>query len=174
MYTIGKLADEFGLSRSTLLYYDSLGLLKSQKRTKAGYRIYGETEYEKLIKICTYREMGLPLKEIRKLLKKTESESAEILQAQLLRLSDQIRELKKQQFAIIELLKQNKEFDSHPVVNKEQWVKILRSSGLTDEGMHRWHIEFERLSPQGHHDFLASLGISDNEIIRIRMWAKQI
>ncbi len=173
MYTISKLAVEFGLSRSTLLYYDSLGILKSKKRTKAGYRLYGENEYEKLKKICTYREMGLPLKEIRKLLKKSEGESAEILQAHLLRLSDQIRDLKKQQFAIIEMLKIKKKLNSTPVINKEQWVNLLKSTGLTDEDMHRWHIEFERLSPQGHHDFLASLGISDDEVKRIRKWAKQ-
>ena len=40
MLTIGKLARKFDLSRSTLLYYDRIGLLKPSGRTRANYRVY--------------------------------------------------------------------------------------------------------------------------------------
>ena len=44
MYTIGKLAKAFGLSRSTLLYYDSIGLLNMRKSI-----VKRHTEYEEFI-----------------------------------------------------------------------------------------------------------------------------
>ncbi len=64
MYTIRKLAAEFGLSRSTLLYYDSIGLLKPSSRSESGYRQYSEGDNKQLRQICTYRQMGLQLKEL--------------------------------------------------------------------------------------------------------------
>lgn len=173
MYTIGRLAKEFGLSRSTLLYYDSIGLLKSGRRTNTRYRLYGEKEYERLEQICRFREIGLPLKGIKKLLRKLDDEASAILRSHLTALSEQIKVLRKQQFAIVELLKKESGLKNIPVINKEQWVELLSSTGLSEEDMHRWHIEFERLSPQGHHDFLASLGIEENEIKQIRDWAKK-
>ena len=53
MYTIGKLAKKFDLSRSTLLYYDSIGLLKPSSRTESEYRQYSEDDAARLEQICT-------------------------------------------------------------------------------------------------------------------------
>ena len=53
-------------------------------------------------------------------------------------------------------------------LDKERWVAILEASGMSEQDMRRWHIEFERLSPQAHQDFLESLGIEKNEIDQIR------
>ena len=38
--------------------------------------------------------------------------------------------------------------------------------------MSRWHVEFERLSPEAHQDFLEFLGLEDDEIARIRGWSR--
>ena len=38
MYSISKLCREFNLSRSTLLYYDTIGLLTASERTRVNYR----------------------------------------------------------------------------------------------------------------------------------------
>ena len=67
-YSISKLAREFVLSRSTLLYYDRLGLLPPSGRTGAGYRCYTDKDYRRLERICRFREAGLTLKEIRAVL----------------------------------------------------------------------------------------------------------
>ena len=56
-------------------------------------------------------------------------------------------------------------------VNKDMWVAMLRAAGLDDRGMARWHAEFERRAPADHQDFLASLGIPEHEILRIRKWS---
>ena len=68
MYSIGKIAQEFKLSRSALLYYDSIGLLKPSSRSSSGYRQYSKEDKNKLQQICAYRQMGLSIKEIQKLI----------------------------------------------------------------------------------------------------------
>jgi len=67
-YTIGRLAKTVGLSRSTLLYYDRLGLLSPINRSEGNYRLYSAGEVERLRRICTYREMGISLKQIGELI----------------------------------------------------------------------------------------------------------
>ena len=47
-WTVGRLARRFGLSRSTLLYYDSVGLLRPSDRSPAGYRLYTEKDLSRL------------------------------------------------------------------------------------------------------------------------------
>src|SRR5262245_19662656 len=51
-YSISRLARAFGLSRSTLLYYDRIGLLAPSGRTGSGYRSYSEKDYRQLERIC--------------------------------------------------------------------------------------------------------------------------
>lgn len=45
MYRISELALKVGLSRSTLLYYEKLGLISS-KRQANGYRTYSEHDLQ--------------------------------------------------------------------------------------------------------------------------------
>lgn len=58
------------------------------------------------------------------------------------------------------------------VMNKQQWVDILRASGMNDEDMRNWHVEFEASMPQAHEDFLQSLGIDAWQRAAIRKWQK--
>ena len=59
-----------------------------------------------------------------------------------------------------------------PMLNKERWVEVMRAAGLTEADMHRWHIQFEKMEPEAHQEFLESLGIEAAEIGRIRDWAR--
>ncbi|MFC3153200.1 hypothetical protein ACFOEK_19330 [Litoribrevibacter euphylliae] len=62
---------------------------------------------------------------------------------------------------------------STKTMSKDQWVEILKACGMTEDDMHRWHIEFERSLPEAHTDFLESLGIDDEEVARIKAWSKE-
>lgn len=53
-------------------------------------------------------------------------------------------------------------------VSKEDWVAMFREIGLNDETMTQWHRVFEERHPQGHADFLDWLGLSSEEIARVR------
>lgn len=66
-YTVQKLAKLAGVSARTLRYYDEFGLLRPCRVSSSGYRIYGEAEVDRLQQILFYRELGLPLEAIRKI-----------------------------------------------------------------------------------------------------------
>jgi DNA-binding transcriptional MerR regulator len=169
--SVGRLARRFGLSRSTLLYYDRIGLLAPSKRSAAGYRLYGDGDVRRLEAICRYREIGLSLKQIGELLGAATGRTAELLEARLDRLNDEIEHLREQQRTIVRLLADPKKLRRARAMDKDRWVAILRAAGLDDAAMHRWHVEFERAAPAAHQDFLESLGLSKGDVARIRRWS---
>jgi MerR family transcriptional regulator, thiopeptide resistance regulator len=171
--TISVLAKESGLSRTALLYYDRLGLLKPVKRSRSGYRLYASAEIERLEQICLFRQMGIPLNEMKRLLDKPgENASMRILQRRLRVLDREIANLRKQQRCILELLKQKQIRQGVEMINKERWVEIMRAAGLKDEDMRNWHVQFEKMEPEAHQEFLESLGINAAEIRKIREWSR--
>lgn len=60
-YTVQKLGRMAGISPRTLRYYDEIGLLKPRRINSSGYRIYGESEVNRLQQILFYRELGVSL-----------------------------------------------------------------------------------------------------------------
>ena len=64
MYTIGQVADMFGLPVSTLRYYDKQGLFPELERT-SGIRRFGDTELEALRVIECLKKTGMEIKDIR-------------------------------------------------------------------------------------------------------------
>jgi DNA-binding transcriptional MerR regulator len=75
MYRITALARKFGLSRSTLLYYDRIGLLQPAGRSEAGYRLYSKGDVERLKTVCEYKQAGLAIDDIRRMLEKPQEGS---------------------------------------------------------------------------------------------------
>jgi len=171
MYTIGRVVKRFGIARSTLLYYDSIGLLKPSGRSSAGYRLYSEKDVKRLALIMTYRDAGLGLTEIMDVLDSGNDTSVSILEKQLRDLNRDISNLRRQQQQIVRLLKNMGALKKTRAMNKDMWVSILRASGMSDDDMKRWHREFERMAPEAHQDFMESLGIPEREIGAIRTWA---
>jgi DNA-binding transcriptional MerR regulator len=68
MRTVRQLAKAAGISIRTLHHYDAIGLLVPAHVGSNGYRYYGRAELLKLQQILFYRELGLPLGEIRSIL----------------------------------------------------------------------------------------------------------
>jgi MerR family transcriptional regulator, thiopeptide resistance regulator len=66
--TVKRLADLAGVSPRTLRYYDRIGLLKPDAVGANGYRYYGEKAVLRLQQILFYRELDLPLEEIKMLM----------------------------------------------------------------------------------------------------------
>jgi MerR family transcriptional regulator, thiopeptide resistance regulator len=173
MLTVGRLARRFGLSRSTLLYYDKVGLLSPSGRSSANYRLYTDGDTSRLASICQLRETGLSLDEIREVLEAPGDRTTSILELHLEGLNERIAKLRAQQRIVIELLRSRESWKQARTLDKEGWVAILAATGLDEAGMQRWHEEFERLSPEGHQDFLESLGIPLGEVRHIRRWSQQ-
>jgi DNA-binding transcriptional MerR regulator len=170
MWTVSKLAARCGLSRGTLLYYESIGLLKPPARSAANYRRYGERDFERLQQICAYRHAGLTLDDIRAILDRRESDAAAVLKRRLVALDGDIETRRAHHRAILTLLK-NDSIGRNKMITKEKWVSIMKASGLTEADMHRWHAEFEKAAPEEHQEFLEFLHIPAAEIRTIREWS---
>ncbi|MGH7422766.1 MAG: MerR family transcriptional regulator [Candidatus Methylomirabilales bacterium] len=65
MLGIRQLAREAGVSSKTLRYWETRGLLPPPRRTHTNYRLYGETDLERVLFIRKAQSLGLTLAEIR-------------------------------------------------------------------------------------------------------------
>lgn len=81
-YSVGELAKLAGVSVRTLHHYDDIGLLVPARRTRAGYRQYGDTEVGRLHRILVYRRLGFDLSTIGKILDDPNETEAEQLTRQ--------------------------------------------------------------------------------------------
>jgi len=165
---ITELGRRHGLSRSTLLYYDRIGLLRASGRSAAGYRRYSDADQLRLERICTYRRTGLPLKEIARILDAPKGRVTGALRQRIEELDDEMRTLRQQQALLARLLESGNVPMGSEVMDKATWVALLAASGFTEQDMQRWHVEFERSAPDKHLRFLRFLGIDAKEAAAIR------
>jgi DNA-binding transcriptional MerR regulator len=168
MLTVTTLARSCGLSRSTVLYYESIGLMRPAARTEGNYRRYDDRDLAWLRQICLYRGMGLKLADIRAILKRPETDAAAVLKRRLLELDAEIERLRGHQRAILKLLRHNITLKRTDMVTKEKWVAIMKAAGFATADMERWHAEFEKMAPEEHQEFLEFLHIPAEEIQHIR------
>ncbi len=68
MHTVNQLSRLAGVSRRTLHYYDEIGLLPPTEQRANGYRYYDDAALLRLQQILFYRELDLPLEQIREIL----------------------------------------------------------------------------------------------------------
>lgn len=72
VYTVTKLAKISGVSVRTLHWYDKVGLLQPAYHGANGYRYYEEEQLLLLQQILFFRELGFELKQIEKILKRSD------------------------------------------------------------------------------------------------------
>ena len=68
MKTVKDVSEITGVSIRTLRYYDEIGLLKPAKLTESGYRLYDSEALEKLQEIMFFRELEIPLADIKRII----------------------------------------------------------------------------------------------------------
>ncbi|SRR6266487_58282 len=68
MFTVKQLSKLAGVTPRTLHHYDAIGLLKPSRVGDNGYRYYGEESMLRLQQILFYRELGIPLEDIKKIM----------------------------------------------------------------------------------------------------------
>lgn len=170
MLTVSQLAKRFHISRATILYYERAGLLKPARRAANDYRWYGPDEIKRLEAILAYRSFGVPVKQLASLIDREDRGTHEcILREQFQTLETEIQKLRHQQKAIVSFL-ENPDLLEENMVTKQRWTEIMRAAGLSDDDMHNWHRQFEKMEPDAHQAFLESLSIAPDEINNIRSW----
>jgi DNA-binding transcriptional MerR regulator len=93
MYTVKQLSALAGVTPRTLHHYDQIGLLKPESIGKNGYRYYGEKAMLRLQQILFYRELDMPLDEIKKIMGRRDFDVLAALENHKLELQKRIKRL---------------------------------------------------------------------------------
>jgi DNA-binding transcriptional MerR regulator len=98
-YRVREFADLAGVTVRALHHYDRLAVLRP-KRSDSGYRLYSPRDLERLEQIVALKFLGLPLKEIKKLLDREARRLPEVLRSQRMALEEKRRSLEQAIHAI--------------------------------------------------------------------------
>ncbi|MEY8353553.1 MerR family transcriptional regulator [Lachnospiraceae bacterium 54-53] len=82
MRTIKQVSDLTGISVRMLHYYDKIGLLKPSSVTETGYRLYGDESLETLQQILFFKELDVPLKNMKEILDSPQYDKVQALRKQ--------------------------------------------------------------------------------------------
>jgi len=74
LLTIGEAAGLVGVTRKAIRHYHEIGLLPHTERSEGGYRLYGAQDLLRLRRIRRLRELGLPLRQMREVLREPAGE----------------------------------------------------------------------------------------------------
>jgi DNA-binding transcriptional MerR regulator len=128
-YRIGDFAKLAGVTVRALHHYDRIGLLKPE-RTSSGFRVYDLKGLERLEQIAALKFLGIPLQEIKLLLKHGPLTLADSLHVQR------------------EALAEKRKLIDRAVVAIEAAEKVIRSGQTTDASILRRIIEAIDMQPQ--------------------------
>jgi DNA-binding transcriptional MerR regulator len=78
LLTVGDVARLAGVTVRTLHHYDRIGLVCPTGRTRAGYRLYGPADLDRLHAVLAYRELGFALDDVAGLLDGTADPAAHL------------------------------------------------------------------------------------------------
>lgn len=125
MKTVKEVSKLTGVSVRTLHYYDEIGLLKPAHVNEAGYRFYDEENLKRLQQILLFREFGMPLKEIQRILEDPALDRIQILRGQRCVLAQKKMHLERLLSSVDSILKGEKEMD-FTVFRKEDIEELFQ------------------------------------------------
>ncbi len=79
MKTVKDVSEITGVSIRTLRYYDEIGLLKPTEFSDAGYRLYDDKALERLQEIMFFKELEIPLEDIKKIMDNPNYDKEQVL-----------------------------------------------------------------------------------------------
>ena len=95
MFTVKQLSKMAGITPRTLHYYDEIGLLKPSRVGDNGYRYYGDEALLRLQQILLYRELDMPLEDIKKIMGRRSFDVLTALESHKEQLSKRIAQMER-------------------------------------------------------------------------------
>ena len=147
MYKISQIAKKSGLARSTLLYYEKLGLLHGQRKVN-GYRFYTDLDLQRLELIKQLQAGGLTLKECFDCLNHGPDQTTLTRRLHLL---------------------------DQEITDKQQARKLLVSLlGEDDKTLRSFHTHLEQKAPVAHEQWLQAQGFSETDTLQLRWLSRNL
>ena len=167
MRTVKQVSDLTGISVRMLHYYDEIGLLKPRETTDAGYRLYDDESLKTLQQILFFKELDIPLKEVKVIMSSAHFDKMKALENQkkllilkLKRLNGLIelinKTLKGENTMSFEKFDMSEYFNALEEFKKEHKDKIIKAYGSIDK--YNEHIEHLK-SKEATTDKIAKMAI---------------
>jgi DNA-binding transcriptional MerR regulator len=131
LYTVKEVSEMSNVTIKSLHHYHKIGLLLPSKVSEAGYRLYGPKELERLQEILFYRELDIPLDQIKHMMEHNSdrlsilSQQEELLLNRKQRLETIVHTLRKS----IDCIRGGKTMNNKEMFigfeNEEEWNKAL-------------------------------------------------
>lgn len=136
--TVGRTAALVGVSVRTLHHWDTTGLVHPSDRTPGGYRVYSPDDVARIHRVLVYRELGLSLADISRILDDPSTDAREHLRRQRSQLTEQINHLQSMVHAVDRMLAASK---TGIQLSPQQQVEIFGTDWRpewVDEAENRW------------------------------------
>lgn len=153
MHTIAAAVRCVGVARSTLLYYERIGLIRPVRDPSNGYRRYSDRDLERLILLKQLQQAGLSLAECRQCL--DGHMDAALLAQRLVGVETQLQSL----LAARSVLMTMQQRLSGVMPDTADFSKVSQ---------YDWHAAFVSRSPEAYRQFLQSLGYSKKESFHLQ------
>ncbi len=137
MFTVKQLSKIAGVTPRTLHHYDGIGLLKPTRVGDNGYRYYGEESLLRLQQILFYRELDMPLDEIRKIMGRRDFDALSALETHKESL---IRQMEKTKRLLITVGNTINHLKGKKIMSEKELFK-----GFSDEEQEQYAQEAEQL-----------------------------
>jgi MerR family transcriptional regulator, thiopeptide resistance regulator len=137
MFTVKQLSRLAGVTPRTLHHYDAIGLLKPSRVGDNGYRYYGEESILLLQQILFYRELDLPLDDIKRIMGRRDFDVLLALEGHRSELGKRIARLERLRETVDNTISHLK---GQKAMNNKQIF-----SGFTEEEQEKYAAEAEKL-----------------------------
>ena len=135
-YSVSQAARLAGVSVRTLRWYDEIGLLKPAQVTPAGYRFYDDMTMAALQQILFYRELGVPLEQIGRILSAPDHDRTEALKKHRSLLLMKRQRLDDMLRLVDETIGGNPMYDERPKPTQADWEAVREQ--YAQEAAERW------------------------------------
>jgi len=143
--TVGRVADLVGVSVRTLHHWDGIGLVRPSGRTWSGYRLYDAQDISRIHRVLVYRELGLALAEIGRILDDPSVDPGVHLHRQRTLLRERIHRLEKTARAVDEMIERtdmtHEKSTTGTSLTPEEQARIFGTDwdpAYQDEARERW------------------------------------
>ena len=135
-YSVSQAARLAGVSVRTLRWYDEIGLLKPTEVTPAGYRFYDDEAMAVLQQILFYRELGVPLEQIGRILSAPDHDRTEALKKHRTLLELKRRRLDDMLRLVDKTIGGNIMYSERPKPTQTDWEAVKNQ--YAQEAAERW------------------------------------
>ena len=136
--TVGQVAGLVGVSVRTLHHWDEIGLVVPSARSWAGYRLYEPDDVARIHRVLVYRETGMPLAEVARILDDPDVDATAHLARQRELLQHRIAHLTRMLRAVDTMMEKNSMGEN---LTPQQQAEILGAEwdpAWQEEAEERW------------------------------------